>query len=356
MADHHTLRPPRRARGVDDIGQVVRPHHHRRRIVATRLIPIHHQHRPAPRHHRSSRRGRDHRSHPAVGQQLPQPNRGLSKIKRNIGAARLQHPHHPHHHLRPPPQQHPHPPFRAHPQPHQPMRHRVRPALQLPKTEPTLTIDHSNRPRLHNSPRRQHLMHTTLKPDKTARVVPPHHHLMPLPSPQQLKILHRPPRMTHRISHHRSKLSPQPLHRRTSKTSPVITQLHTHPTRPRHHRQPQRKTLRHRPQPQRQHLQTTPLPPPQPLLKRKPHRPLIHIPTHEVLLPSQRLLQGLVDLVEHGGDRTVRADVALQKRPPLAQADRRLHLLVDPAVALNSQEEPALTGHPHQEHLPAGEE
>jgi hypothetical protein len=142
-------------------------------------------------------------------------------------------------------------------------------------------------------------MHAALKPNSAAGVVPPHHHLVPLLNPQQLKILHRPPRMPDSIGHHRGKLSAQPLNGLTSETSPVITQLHTHPTRPRHHRQPQSKTLRHRPQPQRQHLQTKALPQPPPLLKRKPHRPLILIPTHVVLLPSQRLLQGMARLPDH---------------------------------------------------------
>src|SRR5437660_2709078 len=135
MRVHRSLRPPRRSRGVDHIGQLP-PIHHRPSHIFSTLLPdllplsVHTHPLPHPRPlsfllaslllasfllSRPHALLGQHNPHARILQHVPLPLLRIPRIYRHIRSARLQHPQQPHHHLHRPLHHHAHQLFALHP-------------------------------------------------------------------------------------------------------------------------------------------------------------------------------------------------------------------------------------------------
>src|SRR6059036_2963371 len=150
MLDRHAFRGPGGAGGVDDVGEVLRPHgtgggaaglrRNRRRLA----VQFHHPRR-VPAQAIAQRRMRDQHRRAGIRQHEREPLCRVAGVERQIGATRLENADEPHHHLQRALEAQPHNRLRTNPQRAQMLRQLVGASLQLRIAERLLLEHNRNR-------------------------------------------------------------------------------------------------------------------------------------------------------------------------------------------------------------------
>src|SRR5919204_510536 len=206
MGDGDALGGSGRARGVDDVGEVLclkrdrrraRGLSRQRRRLGIKLQP---PHAGAAQPSRERRRG-DHKRRPGILQHEPQALRRVARVERQIRPARLEDADEPHKHLQRALEAKPNHRLRTNPKPAQMMRQLVGASLKLPVAQPRILEHRRNRIRSRRSLRRKR-SHKRPNPQLPIRRVPILQQLPPLSRRQDVQ----PPNRNVRIGKSRQEL------------------------------------------------------------------------------------------------------------------------------------------------------
>ncbi|KAF0963610.1 hypothetical protein MLGJGCBP_03261 [Rhodococcus sp. T7] len=218
MSDTHTLRQPRRTRGIDHIRHISRPqrrhpirisnrpprqpltHRQQRRIINNQprhptRQPIH-KPTPGQPHHRTG-----------ITQQKTNPLHRITRINRHIRSTRLRHRPHRENHLERPRKRQRHHRLRTHPTPNQQPRQPRRPLIKLPIRHRPAPNPHRHRIRIHTHTRSQNIRQQPHRHNTPTMNMRQHRTLIPR---QHLNITHQHTR----IRNHSLENPHKPIHKR----------------------------------------------------------------------------------------------------------------------------------------------
>ena len=221
MGDRHAFRGSGGARGVDDVGGVVRLKPERRGgggVLRNRApVAIEADDAGARRGKPIDQRGLRHQhARPGVGQHEAKPLRRVGRVERQIGAPRLENPDKPDHHSGRALDAQPHHHLGPNPEPAQMMRQPVGAPVELAIRQALLFEHHRHRVRRARCLRRQQRRHAR-RPDRMPGVVPPLEDRLPLPGRQNVQAPERTLRLRNRRRQKTKEPAPQRLNARPIK-------------------------------------------------------------------------------------------------------------------------------------------